>query len=273
MPMECLVSSMNRLSLFALLSVAGIGLQAQTTLSTMTISTSPSGARFSVDGTVYNQAATFTWPAGSEHLVVFITDPALPGQPANTSVQTAPQGDTQYIFQAWVDNLALTQPKQDPVQTVTADPSITSLTATVQIGYRIQLNFFGSPGPLLPPTCGAPAWNRLHHQPVLLGERECLRSSRHKCCAERLPLSWLCLHRLDFEPLLAQCLFDQLCCKRPHHTGASLFARQAGYVPDFTLAAKCEHRPYHGSDAPGSVYLRGSSTCRPIERISTTLLR
>jgi uncharacterized protein (TIGR03437 family) len=147
---------MNRLSLIALLSVAGIGLQAQTTLSTMTVSTVPSGASFSVDGTVYNRAATFAWPAGSEHFVVFITDPILPGQPANTAVQTAPQGDTQYIFKGWVDNLALTQPTTDPVQTVTADPSITSLTADVTIGYRIELNFIAESGSALPPTCGAP---------------------------------------------------------------------------------------------------------------------
>src|SRR5271156_957382 len=132
---------MNRLSLFALLSVAGIGLQAQTTLSTMTVSTSPSGASFSVDGTVYNQAVTFAWPAGSEHLVVFITDPVLPGQPSNASVQTAPQGGTQYIFKGWVDNLALTQPTLDPVQTVTADPTITTLTATLAVSYRLELNF------------------------------------------------------------------------------------------------------------------------------------
>jgi uncharacterized protein (TIGR03437 family) len=154
--MYWLVSSMNRLSLFALLSVAGIGLQAQTTLSTMTISTSPSGARFSVDGTVYNQAATFAWPAGSQHLVVFMTDPTPPGQPANTAVQTDPQGDTVYVFTAWEDNLALTQPSTDPIQTVTADPSITSLTATVKVGYRLQLNFYAAPGSALPPTCGAP---------------------------------------------------------------------------------------------------------------------
>jgi uncharacterized protein (TIGR03437 family) len=147
---------MNRLSLFALLSVAGIGLQAQTTLSTMTVSTVPSGARFSVDGTVYNQAATFAWPAGSEHIVVFVTDPVLPGQAVNTSVQTAPQGDTQYIFKGWVDNLSLTQPTLDPVQTVTADPSITSLTANLTVGYRVELNFIAEPGPALPPTCGAP---------------------------------------------------------------------------------------------------------------------
>jgi len=156
MPMECLVSSMNRLSLIALLSVAGLGLQAQTTLSTITISTAPSGAIFSVDGKAYNQAVTFAWPAGSEHLVVFITDPALPGQSATTAVQTSPQGDTQYIFSRWVDNLGLIQPSGDPVQTVTADPSLTSLTATVTIGYRVELNFIAETGSALPPTCGAP---------------------------------------------------------------------------------------------------------------------
>jgi uncharacterized protein (TIGR03437 family) len=147
---------MNRLSLFALLSVAGFGLQAQTTLSTITISTAPSGARFAVDGTVYNQAVTLAWPAGSEHLVVFITDPILPGQQATTVVQTAPQGDTQYIFKSWVDNLGLIQPAADPVQTVTADPSLTSLTANVSIGYRVELNFIAETGTAFPPTCGAP---------------------------------------------------------------------------------------------------------------------
>jgi uncharacterized protein (TIGR03437 family) len=147
---------MNRLSLVVLLSVTGMGLQAQTALSTITISTSPSGAIFSVDGQVYNQATTFVWPAGSKHLAVFITDPALPGQPPNTVVQTAPQLDTQYIFKGWFDNLGLDLPTGDPVQTITADPSITSFTASLTIGYRIQLNFFNSPGPLLLPTCGAP---------------------------------------------------------------------------------------------------------------------
>jgi len=148
---------MNRLSLVVLLSVAGASLHAQTILSTMTISTLPvSDASFSVDGQLYNQAATFTWPAGSKHLVVFITDPVLPGQPPNTVVQTAAQGDVQYLFKGWIDNNALTQPTLDPVQTVTADPSITSLTATITISYRLQLNFFSGPGSVLPPTCGAP---------------------------------------------------------------------------------------------------------------------
>ena len=132
-----------------------MGLRAQTTLSTTTISTVPSGARFSVDGQVYDQAVTFAWPAGSKHLLVFITDPFLPGQQPNVVVQTSPQLDTQYIFGGWQDNAALTQPSSDPVQTVTADPSITSFTATLTLGYRLQLNYFNAPG-ALQPTCGAP---------------------------------------------------------------------------------------------------------------------
>lgn len=147
---------MNRLSLLALFTVAGLGLQAQTNLSTITISTSPSGARFAVDGKVYNQAVSLAWPAGSQHIVVFITDPVLPGQPPNTVVQTAPQGDTEYAFKSWVDNLGLIQPTSDPVQTVTADPSLTTLTANVNVGYRVQLNFIAETGTALPPTCGAP---------------------------------------------------------------------------------------------------------------------
>jgi|SRR5579871_223883 len=147
---------MNRLSLLAFLTVAGFGLQAQTNLSTITISTAPSGARFAVDGKVYNQAVSFAWPAGSQHIVVFITDPILPGQAANTVVQTAPQGDTQYLFKSWVDNLGLIQPTSDPVQTVTADPSLTTLTAQINIAYRIELNFIAETGKVFPPTCGAP---------------------------------------------------------------------------------------------------------------------
>lgn len=144
---------MNRLFPLVLLSVVGMGLQAQTTFSSMTVSVVPPGASFSVDGQVYNQAANFVWPAGSKHLVVFITDPTAG---ATTLIQTGPQGDVQYVFKSWNDNAGLIQPTSDPVQTVTADPSITSLTASVQINYRLQLNFFNGPGLNIPPTCGAP---------------------------------------------------------------------------------------------------------------------
>ena len=126
------------------------------TSSTTTISTVPAGVRFMVDGQVYTQAVTLNWPAGSEHLLVFLTDPPLPGQTANTSVQTATDGSAQYVFSGWVDNAGLLVPTSDPVQTITANPAITTLTATLQVSYRIQLDFFASPDATLPVTCGAP---------------------------------------------------------------------------------------------------------------------
>jgi uncharacterized protein (TIGR03437 family) len=109
-----------------------------------------------VDGTVYSQAATLVWPAGSKHLVVFITDPPLPGQTTTTNVQTSTDGSTQYVLNGWADNLGFLTPKTDPVQTVTADPKVSSLTANVQVSFRVQLAFFASTDGTLPSTCGAP---------------------------------------------------------------------------------------------------------------------
>src|ERR1700693_1090197 len=150
-----MVSSMNRLCLPVLLLLAGLCANAQTS-STTTISTVPAGVRFMVDGQVYTQAVTLVWPAGSEHLLVFLTDPPLPGQTANTSVQTATDGSVQYGFGGWVDNAHLLIPSSDPIHSITANPAITSLTATLQVRFRVQLDFFASPDSTLPLTCGAP---------------------------------------------------------------------------------------------------------------------
>jgi uncharacterized protein (TIGR03437 family) len=146
---------MNRLYLPVLLLLTGLSVNAQTS-STTTISTVPSGVRFMVDGQVYRQAVTLVWPAGSEHLLAFLTDAPLPGQAPNTSVQTANDGSAQYVFSAWVDNAHLLIPSSDPVQTITANPAITTITATLTVSYRIQLNFFAAPDNTLPLTCGAP---------------------------------------------------------------------------------------------------------------------
>ena len=132
-----------------------MGLHAQTANSSILISTLPVGARFLVDGTEYTTSATFVWPTGSTHIVVFITDPVLAGQ-TPVVCQTVPQGDTKYCLQGWVDNGSNLQPKADPVQVVTADPSITSLTANVTVAYRAMLNFFNTPSNLSPDCGGAP---------------------------------------------------------------------------------------------------------------------
>ena len=148
---------MNRLSILLLASLGAWSLQAQIATS-ITISTNPSGARFQVDGTTYSQTVTFTWPQGSEHFLVFITDPPTEVG-ANSAVQTSADGTTKYVFNGWVDNKALLQPAAVPVQVVTANPAITTLTANLTVSYRVSLNYFNSGNPLdpvIPPTCAAP---------------------------------------------------------------------------------------------------------------------
>jgi len=155
-----MVLSMNRLPLLVFLAASGLSLHAQT-FSTITIQTVPSGARFYIDGQVYASAATLVWPAGSKHIVSFLIDSAA-AQQTTAPIQTSPDGSVQYVFSGWVDNAKLLVPTSDPVQTVTADPRITTLTATLSVGYRVQLNLFntGNPNdPLSPPTCGSPGFN------------------------------------------------------------------------------------------------------------------
>jgi len=154
-----MVLSMNRLSLLVLFVLSGFCLQAQT-FSTITIQTIPAGPTFYVDGQQYNNAATLVWPTGSKHIVSFKLDPPQPGVPANT--QTSQDGATQWVFNGWVDNAGLLIPTTDPVQTVTADPRITTLTAKLAVNYRVLVNFYNtgnSSNPVSPPACGSPGSN------------------------------------------------------------------------------------------------------------------
>src|ERR1700689_1316509 len=134
---------MNRLSLFLLLSLGGVCLQGQTA-SSITISTNPAGARFQVDGTTYNAAVTFDWPTGSTHYVIFLTDPPSVNG-STTLVQTSTTGNIQYIFSGWQDNNGLVQPAGVPVQVITANPAITTFTATVAVAYRFTVSYYGNP--------------------------------------------------------------------------------------------------------------------------------
>lgn len=147
---------MNRLSLLLLLTCCGACLQAQTS-STITISTNPAGARFTVDGSVYTSAVTLNWPSGSQHTVAFVTDGLQGGQIVTT--QTSSDGGTIWAFSGWIDNLGLIQPTSDPVQVITANPSLTSLTAQLTVAHKLILNYFTAPGTdpsPSPPVCGAP---------------------------------------------------------------------------------------------------------------------
>lgn len=150
---------MNRLSALTVLTLTALGFGALglfgQTSNSITISTSPSGARFSVDGTTYTQPATFVWPQGSEHYVIFITDPPLPGQTASL-VQTSIDGSTQYTFGSWQANNGLVQPSTIPIQTVTANPSITTFTAELSVSYKLNLSYYTATGSTASTSCGAP---------------------------------------------------------------------------------------------------------------------
>src|ERR1700704_3808596 len=108
MPMSWTMS-LNR----SLLSLVGSILLAtplwcQSTLYTsISISTNPSGARFTVDNQPYTSTAVFSWPIGSKHTLVFITDPLLPGQTTGAAFQTSTDGGTVYAFGGWRDGAGL----------------------------------------------------------------------------------------------------------------------------------------------------------------------
>ena len=139
--------------LFLILGVSSLMGQTPST-GQITISTQPPVARFSVDGQVYTGAASFIWPAGSKHILMFVTDPPLAGQ--TTTFQSALDGKTEYGFGGWKDNAGLLAPSADPVQTITADPRITSISTPITVLYQVTLNYFTSLDPSTPSTCGAP---------------------------------------------------------------------------------------------------------------------
>ncbi|MEO7144242.1 MAG: hypothetical protein ABI165_12165 [Bryobacteraceae bacterium] len=141
---------MNRFSSILLILFSVGSLSAQSGVSSILIGASIPGPRFLVDGQVYVGPQAFTWPAGSKHIVQFYLDMAPVGQ-VQTPVQTNTDGSSQWSFGGWVDN-AGDLLSTGPVQTVTASPSVTSLTATVTVAYRVNIGFFNANS--APITCG-----------------------------------------------------------------------------------------------------------------------
>jgi uncharacterized protein (TIGR03437 family) len=111
-------------------------MQAQTS-SVTTVSTSPSGAQYSVDGQNYNQPTTAVWPQGSKHALS-----ALP-------TQASPTAGTLFTFNSWS---WAGGSFQQPNLTITADPAITSYTAKFDLQYQLSVLFYpcgnsNTPGP------------------------------------------------------------------------------------------------------------------------------
>jgi len=129
------------LTTLGLLASFGAQAQSSTSIRIGTTFTSLSGANpvFMVDGVSYTSPQTFVWPVGSKHIVVFPYSLAGDGI-TSLNYQSASYDSIRYFFAGWTPNSTVTlSPGQSNIQTVTADPSVTSLTANVTAQYRVHL--------------------------------------------------------------------------------------------------------------------------------------
>ena len=114
-------------------------------------------ARFMVDGQTFQGIQTFMWPKGSKHVVQTFSDiaPAASNCPASlaSAIQLSPGADTAVLISGWIDNTGHLIGGADNVQTVTADPAITSLIANVTVAYRVILNLFNTQPNTQPQFC------------------------------------------------------------------------------------------------------------------------
>ena len=126
--------------------LSGVSLAAQSTGSLVTISTSVPGMRFSVDGILYHNAAAFTWPTGSKHI--------LDIPPGDDIIVSA---GTKTAFTGWVDTSGKFTATAKSV-TITADPSITGYIANYSQLFQVSLQFADGrvTPPSVTPTCGQP---------------------------------------------------------------------------------------------------------------------
>jgi uncharacterized protein (TIGR03437 family) len=137
--------------IFGMLLASG-GAWAQS-VSSVTISLTVPGPIFIVDGQRYNSPQVFLWPQGSKHSVQFLlsidetTDAPLGYQAAAGDV-------ARWTFGGWQDNLGDLAPSGNVFQTVTASPTLTSLTGQVTTQYDIALTFYNTPAA---PVCGGGA--------------------------------------------------------------------------------------------------------------------
>jgi uncharacterized protein (TIGR03437 family) len=160
------VRDLNRLFTIAFFVSLPTGLWAQTApVSSIRIgSDTLPWARFLVDGLYFQGMSTFTWPQGSKHVVQVLNDLPMGNSCPSTlfsAAQTSIDANTAILFNGWKDNKGFLLPTTDPVQTITADPSVTSLIANFTVSYKIILTLFqGQPNSdpqfCQPASTGAP---------------------------------------------------------------------------------------------------------------------
>jgi len=146
--------------LFCLLTVTGMASlwAQQSTTTSLTITTSPTGGRFLVDGQSYVSSAVFSWVIGSKHIIQVLQD-QVPGGFDPTTIATnaylAQFPSCYRLFNNWTDSSGQVTPIDDtsPVITVTADPALSQLIANYNEYCLVFINFYGENPPAWPNTC------------------------------------------------------------------------------------------------------------------------
>lgn len=138
---------------FCLLTSSAIFAQ-NTSIVIGTNPTTSNGPDFIVDGTSYATTQVFVWPVGSKHTVQFPF--SLDNNGNALPYQAQQNGTIEFTFGGWVASNPNIGNLSSSVITVTADPSLTSLYASVTEAVEVTMNF----GPIttLNPNCsGAPS--------------------------------------------------------------------------------------------------------------------
>ena len=126
------------LALFATLVAEICGAQSASQVRVFSV---PPNGNFFVDGIQYRGSQTFVWPTGSKHTL----DADLENQTGGV--------DTRWTFSAWKDNRGLLGDGTKRLQTVTANPAITSYEIAYSVEHRIQFIFYSAPGLPSGATC------------------------------------------------------------------------------------------------------------------------
>ena len=124
---------------YILLFLMMLGMQtatAQEPVSQIRVGTSTPNVVFQVDGVAYQSTQTFFWSRGSKHIVSLV------------ALQDSRSSGSRYTFTGWTLADGTTFGQSSTI-TVTADPSITSLIATVTLEHTILLYFYDCPNPLI----------------------------------------------------------------------------------------------------------------------------
>jgi uncharacterized protein (TIGR03437 family) len=119
-------------------------------ISSIRIYTEPNGGRFYVDGLPYGAPQVFLWPRGSKHIVQF---PTATSDGLSTGCQVSRDLTTQFCFSGWTDSTGKLQGSAETI-TVSADPNVTWLKASLSPKYRLALRFIDLPSGMAALDCG-----------------------------------------------------------------------------------------------------------------------